>query len=186
MIKIFFKDEKGIVTVLIALLLPIMLGMIALVIDGGNLYIRHSELNFLAQASTTSGLLEFSRILENEAQTNKTTLCTVVPPEIPPAICSSDNMFDFITDSEILMIFSDTSTQNKVEENSKNFAKIYDKQTKIKNENIEVFFGKDFHLGDSKIELQVKLKETPDRFFSLILPQEASIEIISVSSLPLE
>jgi len=186
MIQIFLKNEKGIVAALIALLLPVMLGMIALVIDGGNLYIRHSELHFLAQSASTSGLLEFSKSLETKAEGNKTVLCTVVPPASVPSICSSNNLFDFLSDTEILTLFSDLSVVNNVKENVKDFAKIYDTQTKIKNENIEVFFGKDFHLGDKKIELQVKLEETPDRFFSSILREEASIKIVAVSSLPLE
>lgn len=185
MIRSLSRNDQGIVTVLFALLLPVMMAMFALVIDGGNLYIRHAELQFLAQQSSSSGLLAFSKVIETRAEQNKLAACTVIFPALPPPICSSSNSFNFVSDNEILSLYADMTIQNKIKNISQDFAQDYDPQLKITNTNIQSSFGDGFHLGDDVILLKITLEETPDRFLTNFLPGNPMIKIESVSKLPL-
>ncbi len=184
--EIFRNDESGAVAAFMAILLPVMMAIMALVIDSGTLYIRHAEIHFLAQQSANSGLLAFGKILEQKAAQSKASLCIVVPPASPPPICDSDNQFDFLSNNDIYQLVNSSTNQNNIKNNASQFAQTYDPQAKIKNTDVESFLGESFLLGNRKLNLRVTIEEDVDRFFSTLLPGDSLIKIEAVSTLTLE
>ncbi len=173
----FFRNENGFVLPLSAIVLLVSFLIGGLIIDGGNLYLRHGELQHLAKQSANTGLITFSLVLQEVANINKTSTCYDV--EEPPEICISNNIFDFLSADEILANVSSSSVQNEVIRASKDFIRTYDPQKLVSDEDIQVIFPEDFS-GDG-VKIRVKVRVSAEQFFSKLLGSgEIEVEAVSL------
>jgi hypothetical protein len=175
----FFKNTKGCILLLFAIVLMVLFLIGGIVIDTGNLYIKQGELQYLAKQSANTGIIVFSQILQNVADNNKKTTCYKI--EKPPEVCISNNMFDFLSETEILNNVSSIDAQQQVVTASKNFIKNYDSQHTILDENIKVIFPDNFLGNEVKIRIQITF--IPIQFFinlAEFTKKEVRIEAISL------
>ncbi len=172
-----FQDSGGFVLPFAAMVLMTWFLVGGIIIDAGNLYIRHGELQHLAKQSANTGIITFSQALQEVANANKTAIC--YGGEEPPEVCISENIFDFLSAEEILVSVSSASVQQQVIGASKDFSKIYDRLGLISDENIQVIFPADFS-GIEEIQIRVKIVVIWNQFFSGILGN-GEIEVEAVS-----
>ena len=174
------KKQVGSLVSFTALILPVLLLIGALILESGNFYIRHTQLENLTRQAANSGLIAFSQILEQSANENKDNLCLV---EIPPEICSSLNLFDFLTLSQVQILATNTLNQNAIRNNINDFLVIYDPQQQINSENISIIFPVE-EITES-VKLKVVIEIIPNQFFSNFLDPLHSIKTIGISYLSL-
>jgi len=160
--KNFIRNSDGFVLPLVAIVLMFSFLVGGIIIDAGNLYLRHGELQYLAKQAANTGIISFVQTLQNVADTNKNAICYV--EEEPPEICISNNIFDFLSAEEVLASVSSPSIQQQVVGASKNFIQIYDPQESITDEDIQVIFPDEF--SDSGVQIRVRITTIPVRFFS--------------------
>ncbi|MDH3324219.1 MAG: hypothetical protein OEL89_01120 [Candidatus Peregrinibacteria bacterium] len=178
-----YKNEDGFVLVFLALTLPILFLVVVLVIDGGQFYRRHAELNNLAIQSANSGILEFSETLKELAEENYNTICVVSES---PAICSSTNMFDFLSSTEIFNLVYSINVQEQINDNVLRFGIDYDPQGELVDENFTIDFPYNFDIDKKEVFIKVGIKDAPSRFFEGIMPTTKEITTESVAKLSLE
>ena len=176
-------QEKGLVMVFTAMVLPVILMIGALIIDGGSLYTRHSEIEHLSRQSGQSGLLELSKILELQATQNYAVQCSV---ETPPAKCSSSNLFEFLTATEIQNIVLNGTNQNTVTTNVETFSLNYDPQSNLTEENITTTYPYLYEINDTEVKILVEINTLPDLLMGKFLTNDRAISYQSVSYLPLQ
>ena len=58
---IIFKKQKGAVTVMAAVMLPVVLAFTGIAVDIGRLYVEKAKLQNLADAAATSALVEMKK-----------------------------------------------------------------------------------------------------------------------------
>ncbi len=177
----FIKNEDGFVLPFMAILLPIFMLIGTLIVDGGNLYIRHDQIRFLAQEGANSGILTLGNMLENKAKNNFNTICSV---EFPPAKCSSSNIFDFLNNTDIQNIILNISNQNLIKSSGKKFISDFDPQNNLTNSHIEIIFPHEYFVGNS-VKILVKIKTIVPGFLEKIIPEtrEISVEVKSFLAL---
>lgn len=176
----FLNSENGFTTSFTAMVLPVILILGMLILESGNFYIRHEHLRNLAKQSANSGIIKFSQILIKQAETNKNIICNV---EILPEKCSSSNLFDFLTSTEIQNSIYDLNNKNSIITNTKNFAKNYDPLSNLSENNISVTFPFDY-AGEEKVKLKVFLNEKTNLLFkNLSSEKEISVESLAFLSL---
>ncbi len=177
MISSFFKNKNGFILPLSAIALMVLFLIGGIVIDLGNLYIRYGELQHLAKQSANTGIITFSQILQKQADANKNNLC--YETEIISEICFSNNVFDFLTNSEILTSLTSFDVQKQIINSSENFITTYDPQKLITNDDLEIIFPDNFTKIE-KIKIRVKIKFIAKQFFSEILKSnEITVEAVS-------
>jgi hypothetical protein len=174
--------ESGSVLPFTAVFLMVLFIIGGIILDGGNFYIRHGELHHLSKQSTHAGMLAFIDILEIKAMENKAFLCN---SEEPPSICKSTNLFDFLSQGEIVNLVSSPTVQTLVIKNSSQFAIDYDPLQKITYKDVFIVFPYEYE-GPSKIQIKVHIKDTPDQFFEgvLSLIDEVSVSAVGYISTP--
>ena len=175
-------DQSGFVTALTALMLPMILLMGALIIDGGNLYLRQSQIQHLSRQAGHSGLMVFSDLLKTQAQNNYRVICNT---EEPPDICSSHNPFDFLANSEINLLAQNVTHQNAVAADARKFIRDFDPQENIFNEDITITFPHNF-TGGNRLEILVEINNAPHTFFSQVLITEKKLQAQAKSFLTLQ
>lgn len=179
----FFDQDDGMVLAFVAMVLPVVLLIGALMIDGGLLYIRHGEIEHLSRQSGQSGLLALSQALETEASNNYQDLCDV---EFPPSLCDSTNLFDFLTETEINDLVLNGVSQSTVTSNTLNFGTTYDPRTTLAADDMAVTFPYLFTPGDNQARILVEISTTPALLLGQFFPTEKNISYSAISYLPLQ
>ena len=177
------RNEDGFVLPFIAILLMALFLVGAIILDVGSFYLRHGELQPLAKQSANAGILKFVDAMEGKAEQNKSAFCNV---EEPPAVCSSEDMFDFLTSGEIVDLVSSPTVQGAVSDASIAFLTMYDPQLIIGNENIQITFPYEYE-GVSELQIQVIISDAPQRFLEGIFPvtdDEIQVHAISYIATP--
>lgn len=174
--------------VFLAMLLPVLLLMTVLVIDGGRRYIRFAELKYLASSAAHSGMIEVSNLLTQRATANFLTVCAEAPP---PEFCSSQNIYAFLTTDEIDQIIQNPSTRSKIFSNVLAYAKSFDPQTRdpIKEAEVSMVFPMNYTYGGPVVTLKVDLIDQETLIFNTFLTQQGktpfTFQATANSSLPL-
>ena len=176
-------DTQGFTLVFIAALLPVILALGVLAVDGGNFYVRHSEMKNLARGAAHSGAIVLVSELKTRAEENYTQQCTVAPP---PQNCNSSSMFDFLTDSEINELIYSLDTQNEISNNVSDFGIAFDPSSQLESSNFEVTFPHNYYTGSSSVSIKVKIEQRPTQFFSGIISNDKNIVVESISKVNLE
>ncbi|GEM_PF-4424628 len=159
------------------MLLPVLLFMAVLLIDGGRRYIRFAELKHLSASVAASGMIELSNLLTQKATANLSALCSEVPL---PALCSSQNIYAFLSTDEVDQIVQDPATRSKIFNNVLAYAKSFDPQTKdpIKDNEINMTFPLNYSYGNSMVTLRVDLTDNEIPLFGTFLTQQGKIPIL--------
>jgi Flp pilus assembly protein TadG len=76
------KDESGAVIVVVALLMTVFLGFVALVIDGGMLYMEKQKLRDIADAAALAGAQELPTIDQASVQANQSIILNEADPTL--------------------------------------------------------------------------------------------------------
>jgi len=173
-----FIQKDGLTLTLTALSLPIILLIGVLIIDGGKLYLRHSQIEHLSRQSGQSGLLQLSVLINDQATANYQVLCQV---ETPPEQCDSSNLFDFLSETEIRDIILNTIHQADIIQNTQIFGVQFDPQKNLTTTNISVTYPYLYAPNDDVVRLVVNITTIPDQLFS----QTAPINYQSIAYLPL-
>lgn len=177
------RNEDGFVLPFIAILLMVLFLVGAIILDVGSFYLRHGELQPLVKQSANAGMLKFSDAMEIKAEENKSAQCMV---EEPPAVCSSENMFDFLTSGEVVDLVGSPTVQEAVSDASISFLITYDPQLIIGNEDIQITFPYEYE-GVFELQIQVIVSDTPQRFLGGIFPvtdDEIQVHAISYIATP--
>lgn len=179
-------NTKGFIAVFFAFLFPLLLWMCVLIIDGGIAYVRNAELTQLAQASANSGLIHLSQKLKEKADENFTSTCS----STLLAVCTSTNIYDFLSTNEIDAIISDSFVQDEVMQNVQSFVQKYDPaQANILDGNITVDFPTQYILGAQSVSLEVEIQDTPKYVFKNFLEGEGftnQMTVKAIAKLPLQ
>lgn len=180
--KKFMLDEAGMVLVFSALVLPALLLVGIFVLDSGQLYVRHGQLQHLARQAANSGILAFGEVLESRATANKAALCAV---ELPPSVCSSTNRFDFLTETEVQLLAQSFTTQTAVRDAVEFYAEKYDPETGLEADQILVEFPFASQTATDEIKIKVEINDQAPGFLVKILPQVRSVGVEAQSFMPL-
>lgn len=184
-LKILFwwRDESGLVLALSALALPVILLVGVLILQSGALYHRQAQLQFMARQAANSALIPAATVLKNQAENNHDSTCSV---EFPPSICSSDNLFDFLTLSEAQGLVQQASTQIVVQQEGKNFAVATDPSTSLRNEAITVEFPYNYQGGSHAVARVVITEEQISWLGNVLRPTNYALTVEAESFLPLD
>lgn len=170
------------------MLLPVLLFMAVLLIDGGRRYIRFAELKHLSASAANSGMIELSELLTEQATANFLAFCSEVPP---PPFCETQNIYAFLTPDEVDQIVQSPNTRSKILTNILNYATSFDPQTRdpIRDEEINMTFPINYYYGAPVVTLKVDLTDTETRLFNTFLTQRSqnpiTFQATAHSSLPL-
>lgn len=178
-----FVQEDGLVLVLTALTLPVILLIAALMIDGGQLYQRHGEIEHLSRQSGQSGLLAFSSVLKAQAQANYQAECST---EFPPEKCDSTNLFDFLSPAEIDGLIVNASHQNAVTTNVSSFGIDFDPREKLSAAEFDITFPYLYTPGDPQVKISVQITTTPELLLGNLFTNSEAITYQSIAYLPLQ
>ena len=176
-------QEDGLVLAFSALVLPILLLIGAIMIDGGQLFIRHGEIEHLSRQSGQSGLLKIAEILEASAHQNYQNTCEA---PLPPSKCSSQNMFDFLSHSEVNQLILNANNQTQVTNNATNFSLDYDPREKLESDEINITYPCLYSVGDKQVKLLVEIQTVPRLLMGTLLKNQQPITYSAVSYLPLQ
>jgi len=177
----FIKNEDGFVLAFTAILLPVFMLIGVLIIDGGNLYIRHEQVRHLSKEGANSGILVLEGLLDAKAQNNYNSICVGTPL---PVVCSSTNIFDFLSSTEVQNIILNVGNQNQVKLSVINFIKDFDPENSLTVSDITVVFPHEYS-GGNVVKILVKIKTNAKGFFETILPNSREIKVESKSYLTL-
>ncbi|HEY5714274.1 MAG TPA: hypothetical protein VIT68_02900 [Candidatus Gracilibacteria bacterium] len=173
----FVQNEDGATAVLMAIILPILLLMGALILESGNYYTHFGNLHFVSHSSAQSALIETGETLKTKAEENYRSTCSVL---IPPSVCDSDNWQDFISANEIAQIVLSSSHQQTIKQHVQD---TIGAQLNPLPE-IEIEYPAGFNPGDTTLQIQVHLSDTPQGYFpNLLNPHKISIQGSSYLSL---
>ena len=179
----FFTQEDGLVLALSALVLPVMLLIGALMIDGGQLYIRHGEVEHLSRQSGQSGLLALSEIIIAQATQNYNAQCNVL---LPPSRCGSNNLFDFLSETDLNNLIFNIPHQNRVTQNTLDFALEFDPRQQLQDSDLTVTFPHLYSPGDNQVRILVAVDTTPTLLLGSVFPHNNAIKYQSIAYLPLQ
>jgi len=172
------QNEDGFVLPFVAILLMVLFLVGAIILDVGSFYLRHGELSPLAKQSANAGILKFVDAMEATAAENKSALCNI---EEPPAVCDSEDMFNFLTSEEVIDLVSSPTVQENISDASIAFLILYDPQLNITNEDIQITFPYEYE-GVSELQIQVMVTDIPDRFLGGIFPvTDDKIQVPAIS-----
>lgn len=172
--KNFMLNESGMVLAFSALVLPVLLLVGIFVLDSGQLYVRHGQLQHLARQAANSGILAFGEVLELRATANRTALCAI---EFPPSVCSSTNRFDFLTNTEVQLLAQSLSTQTRVSEAVKFYSKQYDPEARLETDQILVEFPFENETATNEIKIKVEINDEAPGFLVKVLPQVRTVKV---------
>ena len=175
------QDQAGLITVLTAIILPIILLTGALVLESGKLYVRHSQIEHLSRQAGQSGLLLLSQRFQEQANTNYEATCNV---ESPPAKCSSQDPFDFLNQSEIETLLITSTTE--VVQNAQRFALQADPEGTLTETDVTIIFPYLYSPGDTEVQILTEISVIPDRLFQKLLTQTSTIDYPALNYLPLQ
>ncbi len=172
--KKFMTDEEGMVLVFSALVLPVLLLVGIFVLDSGQLYVRHGQLQHLARQGANSGILAFGDILQVRAAANKGALCEV---EFPPGICSSTNRFDFLSSTEVQLLAQSLSTQAQVQAAVEAYLKQYDPAAVLEEDQVLVEFPFEAEASVDQVKIKVEIEDQAAGFLVKLLPQVRTVQV---------
>ncbi len=176
-IKIWLQDESGFVLVFSGLALPVILLLAVVVIQTGQLYVRQAELQFMAQQSANSALLQLAGLVQTQAESNYRAQCSVFEP---PFICSSDDWRDFITPAELQSLVNLPSTKTLIETEIQRFLGTSD--AIVQAAETSVVFPV-FETGN-RVSAQVNIAETQTDWLGNVLrPNPYALQVQSKSYL---
>lgn len=80
--KAFIENEKGTIIVLVAVIMSVLIGFMALVVDAGSLYLEKNRLQKISDAAALAGIQNFpTNYLKTKEEINKTILMNEGNPE---------------------------------------------------------------------------------------------------------
>ncbi len=173
--------KPAFVLVFVALVIPGLLLLAGMVLQSGQLYVRHTELHHVAREAGVRGLRAFSETLASRATVNRSAWCRV---EEPPDVCRSSNRFDFVSDSEIYQMTIDSFVHHQVLLASEE-ALAFDPEQTLDRAHLSIIFPEDFTLGTKEIRLRSIIEQVPDPLLSsLLVPQVIRGESLMFLKLP--
>lgn len=182
------NKQAGFVLVLWALVIPTMLLCASFVLLSGASYARHAELSHLALQSGKSGSLVLLEQLEIRAQENYRRICeNLGPDESPPAICSSENVSDFLETRDLGEVIVNASPD--VWRNAKDFGLEYDPHGRLDTGDIQILFPFDFQHDSTSctVSLKVVITDSVPSFLDVFsFGKEQSVTVDSVVTIDLE
>ena len=98
--------EDGLILGLTALVLPTILLAGWLVIETGRVYLTYTQSQFYTQQAAQSALIELNKTLQEIAESNHSSTCNT---EEPPSICSSPEIEDFLSPSDVNTLIASPS-----------------------------------------------------------------------------
>jgi hypothetical protein len=180
--KKFIGNEDGMVLVFSALVLPVLLLVAIFVLDSGQLYARHGQLQHLARQAANSGILMFGDVLQERATANYAALCEV---EFPPGICSSTNRFDFLSETEVQLLAQSLSTQVRVDNAIQAYSKQYDPADRLEDDLVLVSFPYELEPLADTVKIKVEINDQAPGFLVKILPQVRTVQVEAQSFISL-
>jgi len=175
-------DDKGLVLGVTALALPLFLLIGTLVVQGGQLYIRQAQLQFVARQAANSSLIPVSNLLKVRAEQNYQATCAV---DLPPSICSSDDLFDFLSLAQIQVILAESSTYSLVQTEAQSFVEITDPAALLSSDELTVEFPYNYDGGTTAVA-RVGIEEPQTAWFgNLLRPENYRLKVEAHSFLKL-
>lgn len=169
------KKNPGIALVLTVLVMPVLLLIGALIVDGGRFYITQSQLNFQAQQATQSGLITLNQIFLTKAEENYEETCTEEPlPEVLPEICEDPIMENFLALTEKQALISQHSTLNTLTQDIKKITTLPD-----------ITFPYNPGTNPNKVYIKVGTSAQPKTHFKKLLDSDQTLFGTHVSSMDL-
>ena len=121
--------------------------------------------------------------LKERAEENYESTCDV---DFPPGVCSSDNLFDFLTLGEMQGLLQSAGTRTAVQQEGQNFAVAADPQAELATEFITVSFPHEYP-GGRQMAARVVITEPQTEWLgNLLRPEHYSISVEAESFLSLE
>ena len=142
-----------------ALTIPVFLAMGALIVDGGNYYARSAQTQHLSRTISNSILSQLSLNLTDIATQNYQAQCFIDEP--PPKCSSSSNWKDFISQSQIDQYILNTTTQNQLISQAKEFAIKYDPAKSLSQANITIEYPFSFEPNARTLRSKVIIETQP-------------------------
>ncbi len=145
---------------LFALLLPVLLAMGALVVDGGGYYTRYAQMEHLARVSADSVLTQVGIDFVSIAETKYYADCFV---EDPPSRCYGTlDWRNFITGSQVDQYVLNAVEKSNGRARGEDFAVEYDPKSSLELSDITVEYPLEYNPGDGVIRARVTIESKPE------------------------
>lgn len=169
----FKRDKDAFVLAFTALSLPIILLIGVLVLQSGQLFIRHSELQFLTRQAAQSGMLSLAQTLRQQAEQNYRVQCAGLEP---PEICNSTIWSDFMETSAIEALSQSPTAQQSLQAHLVGFVAVADPQQALINPDLS--YDLKIQSGSlDRLSLTLFLVEPQSNWLgNVIRPQDYQIE----------
>lgn len=170
-IKRWLTDESGMVVAFVALSLPVLLLIGVLVLQGGQLFIRQAQLQFVARQAANSSVVLVAQMLQQAAESNYENLCRGVDL---PSVCASDQWQDFLSLTEVQNFTGTADFQQQVVTEAKTFAVQTDPQAALMSDQVVVDFPGLESLGNQLV-VQVQIAQPRTFWVESLSPQAENV-----------
>ena len=170
-------QERGISLVFVTLLIPVIMVIGTLIIDGGRYYITYSQLNFLSREILSSAFITLNNKFIQSADQNYNYICSQL---VKPEICSEKKIQNFLSISQRKNIVEDSQTLMDINAEINHFLSSELQSLSLNSENIITEI--DYQDLQNSVLVRTQITYEPLRYFSYFLnshhdsPQQISIQ----------
>lgn len=161
--KRFFHNESGLSLILFAILMPAILALVTIIVEGSLLQARYNELQGVAARAADTALLSAANIEWGEATEYYNELCESVCPQVTYAT-------ELFTDEyAIANYIKDKSMESLLKEETEKYINYFSPASASTKRTISITYPYEYIEGSRQANILVSItEESPYRFLSLL------------------